>query len=97
MNYQISITKHEDKFLAGIDVDGAYQASADSPLLALRRWIHYVGGGVVQYKTGGITLGQLAAKIGVSEAEAQELAECETLLPPEALAARVRFGEGERN
>lgn len=37
-----------DKFVAGIDAEAAYQASADTQLQALRKWIHYVGSQVVK-------------------------------------------------
>jgi len=29
--------------MAGINAEGAYQAAADTPLQALRKWIHYFG------------------------------------------------------
>lgn len=80
MSYHISITKQGDKFVAGIDAEGAYQASADTPLQALRKWIHYVGAGVVKYRDGEITLERLAERIGVDTALAAEIAEVETLV-----------------
>lgn len=44
MNYHISVRKLGDKFVAGIDAEGAYQAFADTPLQAMRaldtlRWL----------------------------------------------------------
>ena len=79
MNYKICITKQGDKFIAGNNCEGAYHASGDTPLQALSKWIHAVGIGIVKYQNGEITLERLARRIGVSEAEAQEIAEIETL------------------
>lgn len=92
MTYQISITKQGDKFVAGIDAEGAYQASADSPLLAIRRWIHYIGGGIVGYRNGEISLERLAERIGVDTATAVEIAEVETLVPEVAALVVKHLG-----
>ena len=48
MIYQVSVRKKGDKFVAGIDAEAAYRASGDTPLQALRKWIHYVGSQVVK-------------------------------------------------
>ena len=96
MSYQISLTKQGDKFVAGIDFKGAYQASADTPLQALRKWIHYVGSQVVKYRAQEITLERLAERIGASEAEVLEIAEIETLLPP-PLTSRVASKAFDKN
>ena len=87
MNYQISVRQEGDKFVAGVDLPGAYQAAADTPLLALRKWIHYVGAGIGSYRNNEITLAVLAQRMGVSEALALEMAEIETFVP-QAIASR---------
>lgn len=56
MSYQVCVRKQGDKFVAGIDTEGAYQPAADTPLQALRKWIHYVGAGIVKYQNQEITL-----------------------------------------
>lgn len=61
MNYQLSVTMQGDKFVTGID-EGAYQVSADTPLQALRKWIHYVGSQVVKYHAQEITIKAIGAK-----------------------------------
>ncbi len=80
MNFQITITKVGARYLAGIP--GAYQASATTPLQAMRKWMHAAGIYVQRYKHLEITLEELAQKLGITEAEVLELAEVETLLPP---------------
>ena len=62
MNYQLSVTKQGDKFVAGIDAQKAYQVFADTPLQALRKWIHYVGSQVVKYHAQEITIKAIGAK-----------------------------------
>jgi hypothetical protein len=86
MNFQITITKQGDRYLAGIP--GAYQASATTPLQAMRKWIHAAGIYVQRYKHLEITLGELAQKLGITEAEALDMVEVETLLPPAETVCR---------
>ena len=96
MSYQVSVRKKGDKFLAGIDAEGACQASADTPIQALRKCIQYFGMQVVKYYAQEITIERLAEKIGVSEAEVLEIAEIETLLPP-PLTSRVASKAFDKN
>ena len=97
MNYKICITKQGSQFVAGNNCEGAYHASGDTPLQALRKWIHAVGIGIVKYKDGEIPLERLARRIGVSETEAQEIAEIETLLPPPSMVYRDKYLASEQN
>jgi len=97
MSYQVCVTKQGDKFMAGIDAEGAYQAAADTPLQALRKWIHYFGAGIVKYQNQEITLARLAQRIGVSEAEVLEIAAIETLLPLESVVSSVKYSAFNKN
>ena len=97
MNFHITVAKQGDKFVAGIDAEGAYQASADTPLQALRKWIHYIGSQVVKYHAQEITLERLAERIGVSEVEVLETAEIETLLPPQSTVSSVGSKAFDKN
>ncbi len=81
MKFQISLTQEGDKFVVGIDAPEAFCASGDTPLQALRKWIHSAGNGIVKYRNGEIGLERLAERLGVSEEEALQLAQIETLVP----------------
>ncbi len=80
MNFQITITKVGERYLAGIP--GAYQISATTPLQAMRKWMCAAGIYVQRYKHLEVALAELVQKLGISEAEVLDIAEIETLLPP---------------
>lgn len=88
MKYQISITQQGNKFVAGRDVPGAYQANANTPLLAMRKWVHGIGVVVGKYRDGDMSLEKLAGLIGISPEEAQYLVEIETLVPEKVEASK---------
>ncbi len=88
MNLQITITKEGERYLAGIP--GAYQASATTPLQAMRKWMHASGIYVQRYKHLEITQAELAQRLGITEAEAMEMQPCSV-----SLSTSYSFKENE--
>jgi len=82
MHTHITLKRVGDRYIAGIDEPGARESSHETPLQALKRWIHVVGLDIRRYQEGEITFEQLSERTGISELDLLHMVEVETLLPP---------------
>jgi len=82
MNVNVNLKRFGDRYYAGINKPGARESSHETPLQALRRWIHVVGLDIRRYQEGEITFEQLSERTGISELDLLHIVEVETLLPP---------------